>query len=48
MRAGFFTERFINIDCSCAYNLKNISFLCAFNLDDFTLTFQPNIEYGQK
>lgn len=34
----------INIDCSCAYNIPNESFLCALNLDDLSLTFQANIE----
>ncbi len=37
-------DKVINIDCSCAYNVPNESFLCAFNLDDLSLTFQANIE----
>ena len=37
-------KKVMNIDCSCAYNIPNESFLCALNLDDLLLTFQPNIE----
>lgn len=45
MRDNVILNQVINIDCACAYNNKDESFLCALNLDDLSLTFQPNIEY---
>ena len=44
MRDNAKTKKVINIDCACAYNIFDKSFLCALNLDDLSLTFQPNIE----
>ncbi len=43
LKAKIRQKKVMNIDCSCAYNIPNESFLCAFNLDDLSLTFQPYI-----